>query len=78
MGWASKGWGCVMKDSVSPKEQISRKLQDRERVAREKVFERLIEYAITEGFTIDRLEAMDQNSLLRLIEEWKDKKERPC
>jgi hypothetical protein len=67
-----------MKDSVSPKEQISRKLQDRERVAREKVFERLIEYAITEGFTIDRLEAMDQNSLLRLIEEWKDKKERPC
>ena len=42
------------------------------------MFERLIEYAITEGFTIDRLEAMDQNSLLRLIEEWKDQKEGPC
>jgi hypothetical protein len=66
-----------MKDSVSPKEQTCRKLQDRERLAREKVFERLIEYAITEGFTIDRLEAMDQNSLLRLIEKWKDQEEGP-
>lgn len=67
-----------MKDSDSPKEQICRKLQDRERIAREKVFERLIEYAITEGFTIDRLEAMDQNSLLRLIEEWKEQEKGPC
>jgi hypothetical protein len=66
-----------MKDSDSPKEQIRGKLQDRERVAREKVFERLIEYAITEGFTIDRLEAMDQDSLLRLIEEWKEQEEGP-
>jgi hypothetical protein len=66
-----------MKDSVSPKEPTCRKLQDRERLAREKVFERLIEYAITEGFTIDRLEAMDQNSLLRLIEKWKDQEEGP-
>ena len=60
-----------MKDSDSPKEQICGKLQDPERVAREKMFEQLIEYAITEGFTIDRLEAMDLNSLLRHIEEWK-------
>ena len=67
-----------MKDSDSPKEQICRKLQDRERIAREKVFERLIEYAITEGFTTDRLEAMDQNSLLRLIEEWKEQEKGPC
>jgi hypothetical protein len=72
-----------MNDSDSPKEQICGKLQDRERVAREKVFERLIEYAITEGFTIDRLKAMDQKSLLRLIEErkdekWKDQKKGPC
>lgn len=67
-----------MKDSDSPKEQICRKLQDRERIAREKVFERLIEYAIIEGFTIDRLEAMDQNSLLRLIEEWKEQEKGPC
>jgi hypothetical protein len=66
-----------MKDSDSPKEQICRKLQDRERIAREKVFERLIEYAIIEGFTIDRLEA-DQNSLLRLIEEWKEQEKGPC
>jgi hypothetical protein len=67
-----------MKDSDSPKEQICRKLQDRERIAREKVFERLIKYAIIEGFTIDRLEAMDQNSLLRLIEEWKEQEKGPC
>ena len=78
MGWASKNGGCVMKNSVSPKEQTCRKLQDQERVAREKVFEQLIEYAITKGFTIDRLEAMDPNSLRRLIEERKDQGEEPC
>ncbi len=66
-----------MKDSDSPKEPIHRKLQDRERISREKMFDQLIEYAITEGFTIDRLEAMDQNSLLRLIEEWKEQEEGP-
>jgi hypothetical protein len=67
-----------MKDSDSPKEPICRKLQGRERVARDKVFEQLIEYAITEGFTIDRLEAMDQDSLLRLIEKWKEQEEGPA
>jgi hypothetical protein len=66
-----------MKDSDSPKEETCGKLQDQERVAREKVFEQLIEYAITEGFTIDRLEAMDLNSLLHDIEEWKARR-RAC
>ncbi len=66
-----------MKDSDSPKEQICGKPQDRERVAREKVFEQLIDYAITEGFTIDRLEAMDQDSLLRLVEESEEQEEGP-
>jgi hypothetical protein len=41
------------------------------------MFEQLIEYAITHGLTIDRLEAMDQDSLLRLIEEWKEQEEGP-
>jgi len=58
-----------MKDS--PKE---RAVQDRERLAREKVFEQLIDYALTEGLTIDQLESMDKSSILHFIKERKKQK----
>lgn len=48
-----------MEDFDSPKDAVGRRLQDKERIAREIVFEQLIEYAVVKGLTVDQLKAMN-------------------
>jgi hypothetical protein len=64
-----------MQDPDSFKGIIAAELQDREPIARDKVFERLVEYAVTNGLTMDQLKAIDRTSLERLIEGWKNQEE---